>query len=85
MEFTRQTKLDDAYNEMHGYKPEVSYKRLNKNVYEIQLVHNGETVILKETMKDGMTDFVTLTHGEDVSSIKSMYEGEVEANKILKG
>lgn len=85
MEFSRQTRLDDAYSDMHGFKPKVSYRRIDNNAYEIQLIHNNRTVVLRENMKKGLTDFVTLTFGGAVTTLKSMYEAELEANKILKG
>ena len=84
-EFTRQTMLEDSFNEMHKIKPEVHYQRLDKDSYNIKLIHKGKEAIIKEVMEHGFPKFVTLEIDGVVKDFKFPYQAENEAVRILKG
>ena len=83
-DFTRQTMLEDVFNDMYGIKPEVYYQRIDRNTYKIKLVYNGKEAILTEIMENGLTKTATLEYIGAVKNHKSMYNAEKEAVEFLR-
>jgi hypothetical protein len=83
-EYIRQTSLEEAFNEMHGIKPVVYFERINNNEYKVKLVFNQKEVILTEVMEKGLTKDVVLEFLDTVEQLKSMYDAEVKAVKLLR-
>jgi hypothetical protein len=83
-EFSRQTRMEEAYLDMHKFSPEVFYKRNDRNSYDIKIAHKKKEVFLREYMKDGLTDHVVLTYNGVEENIDSMYKAELRANEILR-
>lgn len=80
----RNKAIDEAYKEMHGIKPEISYDRINRSKYSVKIALNGKEVILTETMENGLTDTVVLeSQGIGSENFKRMYDAELRANEIL--
>jgi len=81
--WVRNPAVDDAYFEMHGIKPEISYDRVNNDKYSVKIALNSKEVILTETMKEGLTDTVTLEYDGNKEMFSSMNKAELKANEIL--
>jgi hypothetical protein len=84
MNWARQSKLEDAYYEMHSIRPEVYYWRENNNTYKVRLVLNGKEAIITENLQDGLTQSVILEINNIVIPCKSVYGAEVKANELLR-
>lgn len=84
-EWIRRPELDDAFNDMHKIKPQVSFLRENRNKYNIKLSLSGKEVVISETMDRGLTSFVSLRYEGETKSFGSMFEAEQYASQILRG
>ena len=84
-DWLRNEKKEWAYEDLHGFKPEVyvsmpPIRDLNK----IKIVNNGKEVYIDEFLKRQFTDYVILTYNNEGRKFKTVYEAEIEANKILR-
>ena len=68
---------------MHKIKPEVYYQRINKTSYQVKLKKGNNEFVITEYLKDGLPEKVTLEHNGETKILKSVYEAELEANKIM--
>lgn len=83
-DWTRNIALEDAFEEMHGIRPQVFYMRLSKESYKIRLVNGDITVELQEVMDKGLTEDVTLFHNGLSKGYKNYHAAELEAATILR-
>ena len=87
MNETRNPMVEDAFNDMHGIKPEIYYRRINNACYQNRIVYKGKEVIIKETMERGMAKEVLLTYeGKDTmfnNRNSPVFTAEKAAVKIL--
>lgn len=83
--FIRQTKIEDAYEDMHGIKPEVSYLRQDPNCYHVKLKFKNKEVIITEILDRGLTKKVTLEYEGKTEDFKHVYDAELRANDLMKG
>lgn len=83
--FVRRTDLDTAFENMHGVKPMVSLNRKNQNEYTVKLIRAGKEANITEYMTNGLTSYVELKLGADISKCKSVYEAETIAADYLRG
>jgi len=83
-DFTRQTFLEEVFNDTYGIKPIVYFQRININQYKVKFVFNNKEIILTENLKKGRTENVTLELAGNTQDFKSMYDAEIEANKLLR-
>jgi len=84
MDWVRTEKLEDAYQDLHNFKPEVYKSPYIRGVNKVKLVHGGKEIILTETLSKGFTQSVTLEFNGEIKQYKRVYDAEVEANKLLR-
>jgi len=84
-EFIRREELEDAFLDMHGFKPKVERMRISGNEYSIRISYNGKVVILTERLEKGLTKDASAEYSGDTTGFKSMYAAECFASGILRG
>ena len=84
-EWTRQTALDGAYEEMHGIKPEVYLNRINQNIYKIKLIFGGKEIIITHELERNLSKNITLEYNGNKTNYKTHLDAELGANIILRG
>ena len=84
MDWVRTEKLEDAYQDLHNFKPEIYKSPYVRDVNKVKLVYGGKEIILTETLSKGLTKGVTLEIGGEIKQFKRVYDAEVEANKLLR-
>lgn len=83
--FERQTRLEDAVDDMYGIKPQVYYSRINNSEYKVKLVYENKEVILGEVLKRGVTQEASLEYNGQKNIFDKYKTAEEEAIKILRG
>jgi hypothetical protein len=84
-EYVRQTALEDAFLDMHLFKPKVEYLRISGSEYKIRLSYNNKSVILTEKMERGLTKEASTEYAGEVRGFPSMSLAETYAAGILRG
>jgi capsule polysaccharide modification protein KpsS len=83
-EFSRQTRLEDNFEDMHKIKPQIYYLRINKNQYKIKLTLGNKQAIITEIMEGGLPKTVTLEYDGIIENFKFPIEAERRATEILR-
>jgi len=83
-DWVRKSNLEDAFQEMHGIRPQVYYRYVDRNTYQIKLIKSGKEIILQDQMKNGLTRVATVEYNGTTHDKKCIYDAEVEATKIFK-
>lgn len=86
----RRPDLDEAFNVLHGIKPQVYVLHISERERELKFCYAGREVTIKETTKDGLINSISIKH-EDQEEVfnfpkdRPVLAAEEEILKILKG
>ena len=77
---------EDAYEELHGIKPQIYFEvPIKKNENTVKIIFGGKEIILQEILKNGLTNKAILRYSGETMTFETVYEAEQEATRILRG
>jgi len=84
-EWVRSPKIEDSYEELHKFRPEVYFSIPQiRGVNKVKISHGGKEVVMTETLDKGLTKEASVEFNGNKTLYKSVYEAELEINKLLR-
>lgn len=81
----RSEKIEDSYEELHNFRPQVYFSiPQSRGTNMVKISHGGKEAIMTETLEKGLTREATVEFNGTKTLHKSVYEAEVEINKLLR-
>lgn len=83
--WVRSPKIEDSYEELHKFRPEV-YLSIpqSRGINKVKIAHGGKEAIMTEVLDKGFTKEASVEFSGNKTLHKSVYEAEVEINKLLR-
>jgi hypothetical protein len=83
--WTRKETVEDTFEALHGFKPEVYIDRTERCLNRVKLISGAKTVFLTELLERGMTKHVDLKYDTEALRFSQVYDAEKKAVEILRG
>jgi hypothetical protein len=83
--WNRKETVEDTFEALHGFKPEVWIDRTERCLNKVKLVSGSKTVFLTELLERGLTKHVDLQCNAEAMRFSQVYDAEKKAVEILRG
>ncbi len=83
--WVRSPQLEDSYNDMHKFRPEIYFPvPMTRGINKVKIAYGSKEAIMTETLERGLTKEASVEFDGVKTLHKSVYEAELEINKLLR-